>query len=247
MTPQPSTDIQSTLKEQRVFDPPPEFSRPSARREPRRIRAPLRRSRSRSRNLLGQTSRASSIGSSPGPKFSSGTRPGRNGSSAASSTSRTTASTAIVTTWRKNKAALIWEGEPGEIRTLTYQQLHLRSLEVRQRAEIAGRQEGRSRRHLHGHDAGTGHCAARLRPHRRAAYRHLRRLFRAGADRPHQRFPGVCVITQDGSYRRGAEIKLKPAVDEALPHCPTVKNVIVYQRTGTASTWSPAATTGGTS
>src|SRR5438270_5148303 len=27
-------------------------------------------------------------------------------------------------TWRKNKAALIWEGEPGEIRTLTYQQLH---------------------------------------------------------------------------------------------------------------------------
>ena len=28
-----------------------------------------------------------------------------------------------VTTWRKNKAAIIWEGEPGEIRTLTYQQL----------------------------------------------------------------------------------------------------------------------------
>ena len=26
-------------------------------------------------------------------------------------------------TWRKNKAAIIWEGEPGEIRTLTYQQL----------------------------------------------------------------------------------------------------------------------------
>jgi len=28
-----------------------------------------------------------------------------------------------VTTWRRNKAAIIWEGEPGEIRTLTYQQL----------------------------------------------------------------------------------------------------------------------------
>ena len=27
-------------------------------------------------------------------------------------------------TWRRNKAALIWEGEPGEQRTLTYQQLH---------------------------------------------------------------------------------------------------------------------------
>ncbi len=29
-----------------------------------------------------------------------------------------------VQTWRKNKAAIIWEGEPGEVRTLTYQQLH---------------------------------------------------------------------------------------------------------------------------
>src|SRR5581483_991358 len=28
-----------------------------------------------------------------------------------------------VSTWRKNKAAIIWEGEPGELRTLTYQQL----------------------------------------------------------------------------------------------------------------------------
>src|SRR5947209_8158326 len=29
-----------------------------------------------------------------------------------------------LTGWRKNKAAIIWESEPGEIRTLTYQQLH---------------------------------------------------------------------------------------------------------------------------
>ena len=27
-----------------------------------------------------------------------------------------------LTTWRKNKAALIWEGEPGDSRTLTYAQ-----------------------------------------------------------------------------------------------------------------------------
>ena len=29
-----------------------------------------------------------------------------------------------LSTWRKNKAAIIWEGEPGETRTLTYQELH---------------------------------------------------------------------------------------------------------------------------
>src|SRR5438270_875618 len=43
----------------------------------------------------------------------------------------------------------------------------------------------------------------------------------------------VAVITQDGSYRRGSEVRLKPAVDEALEQCPTVKSVVVYQRTHT--------------
>src|SRR5215510_14495202 len=29
-----------------------------------------------------------------------------------------------LTSWRKNKAAILWEGEPGDSRTLTYQELH---------------------------------------------------------------------------------------------------------------------------
>jgi len=44
------------------------------------------------------------------------------------------------------------------------------------------------------------------------------------------------VITQDGTYRRGGEVRLKPAVDEAVLNCPSVKNVIVYKRTGTPQT-----------
>ena len=39
------------------------------------------------------------------------------------------------------------------------------------------------------------------------------------------------VITADGGWRRGKEIKLKPAVDEALTECPTVASVVVYERT----------------
>jgi acetyl-CoA synthetase len=39
------------------------------------------------------------------------------------------------------------------------------------------------------------------------------------------------VITADGGWRRGKEIKLKPAVDEALQECPTVESVVVHQRT----------------
>jgi acetyl-CoA synthetase len=46
----------------------------------------------------------------------------------------------------------------------------------------------------------------------------------------------VAVITADGQMRGGKEIPLKPAVDEAfaLGGCDHVKNVIVYQRTGSA-------------
>ncbi len=54
------------------------------------------------------------------------------------------------------------------------------------------------------------------------------------------------VITQDGSFRRGTEVKLFPAVEEALKSCPSVKSVVVYQRTGTPINMSRAATTGGT-
>jgi len=40
------------------------------------------------------------------------------------------------------------------------------------------------------------------------------------------------VITADGGWRRGREIRLKATVDEALAECPTVRDVIVYRRTG---------------
>src|SRR5581483_9863488 len=42
----------------------------------------------------------------------------------------------------------------------------------------------------------------------------------------------VAILTQDTSYRRGNEVKLKATVDEAVTQCPTVKNVVVYRRSG---------------
>ena len=41
---------------------------------------------------------------------------------------------------RRNKAAIIWEGEPGDRRTLTYFDLHRAGLDVRQRPEVARHQ-----------------------------------------------------------------------------------------------------------
>ena len=59
---------------------------------------------------------------------STGSRRTRSGSSAASSTSASTASIATCAAARRNKAAIIWEGEPGDRRTLTYCDLLPRGL-----------------------------------------------------------------------------------------------------------------------
>ena len=137
-----------------------------------------------------------------------------------------------VGTWRKNKAALIWEGEPGEVRTLTYQQL-LR--EVCKFANV-----------LKGLGVTKGDRVAiymGMTPELPIAMLACARIgathsiifggFSANAlvDRINDA-QAVAVITQDGAYRRGAEVPLKAAVDEALAACPSVKNVVVYRRTG---------------
>ncbi len=46
------------------------------------------------------------------------------------------------------------------------------------------------------------------------------------------------VITADGSWRKGAQNGLKPAVDEALETCPEVRNVVVVRRTGQDVGWT---------
>ncbi|NCS65818.1 MAG: acetate--CoA ligase [Hydrogenophilales bacterium CG03_land_8_20_14_0_80_62_28] len=50
----------------------------------------------------------------------------------------------------------------------------------------------------------------------------------------------VMVITADGQRRGGKDIPLKPAVDEALTlgGCDTIRNVVVYRRTGEATNWT---------
>ena len=78
---------------------------------------------------------------------------------------------------RRNKAAIIWEGEPGDSRVLTYGDARARGEPLCQRAAIARRRQGRPRRDLHGHGSRAGHRHARLRANRRAAQRRLRRIF----------------------------------------------------------------------
>jgi acetyl-CoA synthetase len=140
---------------------------------------------------------------------------------------------------RKDKVALLWEGEPGEVRKLTYAELHqqvqrfanvLKNLGIRRGDRVA---------------VYMGMCPelaiALLACARIGAVHSV--IFggfaaHAISDRVNDS-ACVAVITQDTSYRRGAEVKLKSIVDEALQHCTTVKNVVVYQRSGSPVNMQP--------
>ncbi len=137
-----------------------------------------------------------------------------------------------LSTWRRNKAALIWEGEPGEVRTLTYQQLHTEVCKFANVLRSLGIQKGDRVAIYMGM---TLELPVAMLACARIGATHSIVFggFSAQAliDRINDA-QAVAVITQDGAYRRGNEVKLKPAVDEALGSCPSVKTVVVYKRTG---------------
>ena len=134
---------------------------------------------------------------------------------------------------RAEKTAILWEGEPGEIRKLTYRELHaevqrfanaLKSLGIRKGDRVAV------------YMGMTPELAIALLACARIGAVHsvIFGGFAANAivDRVNDA-QCVAILTQDTSYRRGNEVKLKATVDEAVGQCPTVKNVVVYRRSGT--------------
>src|SRR5262249_38378423 len=136
-----------------------------------------------------------------------------------------------ISTWRKNKAALIWESEPGEVRTFTYQQLHT---EVQKFANVLKSLRIRKGDRVAIYMGMTPELPIAMLACARIGATHTVVFggFAANAlvDRIHDS-QAAALITQDGSFRRGSEVKLFPAVEEALKSCPSVKSVIVYKRT----------------
>ena len=133
---------------------------------------------------------------------------------------------------RRNKTALIWEGEPGEIRRLTYAELHAEVQKFANALKSLGIKKGDRVAVYMGM---TPELAIALLACARIGAVHsvIFGGFAANAiaDRVNDS-ACVAIITQDTSYRRGNEIQLKRTVDEAMNACPTVKHVVVYKRTG---------------
>ena len=137
-----------------------------------------------------------------------------------------------LSTPRKNKAAIIWEGEPGDQRTLTYHQLHREVCKAANAFKELGLERG-DRVAIYMPMIPELAIAMLACARIGAVHSIIFGGFSAKAivDRVHDASCKM-IITADGGHRRGAVSALKPTVDEAMLNCPTVETVVVVRRGG---------------
>jgi acetyl-CoA synthetase len=131
---------------------------------------------------------------------------------------------------RRNKAALIWEGEPGERRTYTYKDLHREVCQFANALKSLGVERG-DRVALYLPLIPELPIAMLACARIGAAHTVIFGGFSAEAlrDRINDAQARV-LVTADGGYRRGSLIPLKQYADHALEGCPGVKHVVIVKR-----------------
>ncbi|MFH7024542.1 MAG: acetate--CoA ligase [Heteroscytonema crispum UTEX LB 1556] len=138
-----------------------------------------------------------------------------------------------LTTWRKNKAAIIWEGEPGDSRTLTYAQLHR---EVCQFANVLKDLGVKKGDRIGIYMPMIPEAAIAMLACARIGAPHSVVFGGFSAEALRDRLidaEAKLVITADGGWRKDAIVPLKEQVDKALADgaVPSVTDVLVVQRT----------------
>jgi len=138
------------------------------------------------------------------------------------------------TGWRKNKAALIWEGEPGDSRVLTYNDLYREVNEFASALKKLGVQKGDRIAIYLGMIpelvVAMLACARLGAPHTVVFGGFSPESLR---DRI-QDCDAKILITADGGWRRGGKVPLKDNADKAVAECPSIEHVVVVNRTDDA-------------
>jgi acetyl-CoA synthetase len=132
----------------------------------------------------------------------------------------------------RTRAALVWEGEPGDVRTLTYFELHREVVRFTAALADLGVQAGDRVAIYMGMVPETAIAmlaCARLGATHSVVFGGF--SSEALRDRINDCKAKV-LITQDGAWRRGNIVPLKQMADKALEQTPTIQKVVVYKRMG---------------
>ncbi len=137
-----------------------------------------------------------------------------------------------LSTWRRNKVAYIWEGEPGDVRVLTYEMLHREVCKFANVLKSMGIQKG-DRVSIYMPMIPELPIAMLACARIGAIHSVVFGGFAAEAlAERNNDAQATMVITADGGWRRGKIVPLKENVDLALEKSPSVKQCIVVKRTG---------------
>jgi acetyl-CoA synthetase len=132
----------------------------------------------------------------------------------------------------KNKLALVWEGEPGDARKLTYAELNSEVCKFANVLKKLGIKKGdKVTTYLPNipEQAITMLACAKIGAIHSVVYAGF------SAEALKERMNDAeskIVVTADGSYRNGKTIPLKEMVGEAVSGAPTIKNIIIVKRAG---------------
>ncbi|MDX2208632.1 MAG: acetate--CoA ligase [Gemmatimonadales bacterium] len=135
---------------------------------------------------------------------------------------------------RRNQAALIWEGEPGDRRVLTYWELHREVCRAANALTRLGVSRG-DRVAIYLPMIPEAAIAMLACARIGAVHSVVFGGFSADSLRDRINDAGaICLITADGGYRRGGVVPLKRMADDALADTPTIEHVLVVHRGGGA-------------
>src|SRR5579871_5820563 len=137
--------------------------------------------------------------------------------------------------WRRNKAAIVFEGEPGDSRVLTYRDLYR---EVNRCAAALKRLGVKKGDRVAIYLGMVPELAIAMLACARIGAPHTVIFAGFSADSIADRVNDCGAtfgITADGGWRRGNKIPLKDTMDKAMDACPTIKTVLVVNRTDDAA------------
>jgi acetyl-CoA synthetase len=225
--------ITSLLKEHRKFDPPAEFAQ-RARISTREAYDALYRESLSDPDTFWRRETKDLVFRTPWTKTSEWTLPHAKWFVGATLNVTESCLDRHQSTPTRNKAAIIWEGELGETRTLTYAQLYREVLLFADALAKLGVEKGDRVAIYMGM---VPEVAVAMLACARLGAVHTVIFGGFAADAIRDRVAdskAKVIITQDGGYRRGHPLDLKGAVDRALaqPESKSVQKVVVYRHLG---------------